>query len=216
MTMVIPREARKITYSSEIRALKLIAFSEIQRALVIGTVLGDGHLSANWSKTNYRLDVRHSVRQNSYVEWKYNILRPFVLMPIRNYERTKSVWFRTISHSYLSDVYEFFYKDGIKGIQSNISQLLSDPLTIAVWFMDDGNAVIRGNKAVGYHLNTQSFTFEENRILQRFFEEEHSILSTIEKNKGKFRLAIWQKPSREAFVKLVGVHIVPSLKYKLG
>ena len=47
---VIPRETRKITYSTEIRNLiKKLTLNDHQMAVLIGTILGDGHLEPNWS-----------------------------------------------------------------------------------------------------------------------------------------------------------------------
>ena len=64
---VIPREAGRVTYSTEIRDLKKIGFDEYQRAVIIGSILGDGCLCENWSKTNYRLLIMHSVDQKEYI-----------------------------------------------------------------------------------------------------------------------------------------------------
>lgn len=62
--MAIPREAGRVTYSTNIRALKRIPMSELQ-SLITGSLLGDVCLHENWSKTNYRLQVRHSKDQEA-------------------------------------------------------------------------------------------------------------------------------------------------------
>src|SRR3989344_4471068 len=112
--MAIPREARRITYSTNIRERKRIVLSEEQKAVIVGSILGDAHLEANWSKTNYRLGIRHSVDQKEYVQWLYEILKPLVLTPPQYYERTRSTWFRTISHHELSEWQQIFYRAGKK------------------------------------------------------------------------------------------------------
>ena len=78
----IPREAGRITYSTEIRNLKNIKIDDFQKAVIIGSILGDGNLNGNWSKTNYRLKISHSVKQSEYVWWKYEILKDLVLTRI--------------------------------------------------------------------------------------------------------------------------------------
>ena len=64
---IIPREAGRITYSTEIRDLKKLNFSDIQKEVLIGNILGDGHLCENWSGTNFRLKISQAKRQEDYV-----------------------------------------------------------------------------------------------------------------------------------------------------
>jgi len=214
--MGIPREAGRITYSTDIRNRKRILLTEHQKAIIVGCILGDAGLYDNWSKTNYRFQVRQCLKQTAYVEWKYQALAPLVLTPPQYYERTKSMWFRTISHPELTQLHTVFYRDRKKIIPENISDYLADPITIAVWFMDDGNAIRHNNMLRGYHLNTQSFTQKENERLAEWFKSNYGIKCSIEQNHGKPRLAIWQRASREAFAALIEGYLLPSMKYKLG
>lgn len=214
--MVIPREAGRITYSSNIRAMKRIKLDEYQKAVIVGSILGDAYLEANWSKTNYRMGIRHSVDQKEYVQWLYEILRPLVLTPPQYYERTRSTWFRTISHSELSEWQKIFYREGKKVIPETIAQYLSNPVTVAVWFMDDGNiARNSGDKTWGYHLNTQSFTIAENELLQHTLRNAWDIQCTLQKNNGYTRLYILKRCA-EKFRNIVKPYIIPELAYKLG
>lgn len=214
--MVIPREARRITYSTKIRELKSLPLTEHQKAVLIGSVLGDAYLEPNWSKTNYRLNIRQSITQKDYVQWKYGVFENLVLTPPQQYDQTKCVWFRTISHSEITDLHQMLYRDGKKIIPQNIAELISNPVTLAVWFMDDGNLAMRRGKVYGYHLNTQSFTKEENERLAHTLETLYGIHCTVEKNKKYYRLAIWRETSRIMFVSLVEKYILSSMTYKIG
>jgi hypothetical protein len=219
MTKVIPREARRITYSSEIRKLKLVPLSAEQRSVINGSLLGDGCLHVTWGgkNGNYRFAKMHSVKQRRYVSWMYEKLKPFVLTQPRLYEPTQSLKLRTISHPDLTALRgEFYTENGKKVMPSNIADILKDKLALAVWFMDDGNAVIRNGRLVGYHLNTQSFTKLENMLLIKLFKELYDIDMRLEKNKKYFRLAIWQQSSRKKFRSIFQEHILPSMQYKLG
>lgn len=213
--MAIPREAGRITYSTNIRSMKRIPINDVQKALIAGSLLGDACLHDNWSKTNYRLQVRHSKDQEAYVDWKYKILQDFVLTPPQWYGKTNSVWFRTISHPNLSELYQMFYRDGKKIIPSHIDMWIKNPLVVAVWFMDDGNAVMRNGILRGYHLNSQSFSKAENVQLAGILEDTYGIECTVERNHSYHRLAIWRKTSRKRFADIVRPHILPSMKYKL-
>lgn len=212
----IPREAGRITYSTNIRKLKFLPMSDIQKAVTIGSILGDGNLSCNWSKTNYRLKISHSVKQSEYIFWKYEIFKDFVLTKPNVYEKTKSISFRTISHNEFTDFYKLFYPLGKKVVPKNIEELIKNPFTIAIWFMDDGNAIMRKGILCGYHLNSQSFTFSENKLLSECLNTLYKIESVMERNHNNYRLAIWKEDSRRRFKNLIVPYIIDSMKYKIG
>ena len=196
--------------------MKNVSLSKHQREIVIGSVLGDGCLPPNWSKTNYCLKITRSEKQKEYIDWQYENLKPFVLTAPRLYEPTHAYTMRTISHKEITKLHSIFYKNGKKIMPSEMIKYIKLPLVLAVWFMDDGNAVIRKNKLEGYHLNTQSFSLEENKEIVALFEKIHSIRSNIERNNGYYRIAIWQKWSREKFRNLIEEFIITSMRYKLG
>lgn len=212
----IPREAGRITYSTNIRKLKLLPLNNIQEAVVIGSILGDGNLSGNWSYTNYRLKISHSIKQSEYILWKYEMLKDFVLTKPQVYEKTKSISFRTISHNKFTEFYKLFYSFGKKVIPRNIKELIKNPLTIAIWFMDDGNAIIRKGVLRGYHLNSQSFTLSENKLLSECLYTLYKIESVMEQNHKNYRLAVWKEDSRKKFKNLIAPYIIASMKYKIG
>lgn len=215
MTKVIPRESKRITYSSEIRQLKTVPFTKNQRAIIIGSVLGDGCLHANWSKTNYTLKITRSGKQEAYVEWQYQQMKPFVRTAPRWYEPTRSYTMRTISHSELTVLYKEFYPQGKKILPQKIAKYMANPLTLAVWFMDDGNAARSYDITHGYHINTQSFTEAEQKKIAMLFGRLWNVNCTVQKNKGKFRVFI-RSGSMTRFTDIVRSLVLPSMQYKLG
>ncbi len=186
-----------------------------QKAVVIGSVLGDGNLSGNWSNTNYRLRISHSVKQKKYLFWKYEVLKDFILSEPKVYERTKSISFRTISHHQLTEFYGMFYPQGKKVIPKNISDLIKNPLTIAVWFMDDGNIRKTKGKVYGYYLNTQSFSLKENKILIKALKDNFGIEAMPMKNHGRYRIYIGAK-GKNSFLKIMKDFVIESMQYKIG
>lgn len=158
----------------------------------------------------------NSIKQKEYVDWVYEKLQPFVRKPPRLYEPTKSVRLRTISRPALTKLMSIFYQNGKKILPSSIEEIIADPLAVAVWFMDDGNAIVRKGKLVGYHINTQSFNLSEHQRLKRMFESTHEISTNIDNNNRYYRLSIFQGKSREKFRNFIQSHIIPSMRYKLG
>lgn len=213
---IIPREAGRVTYSTEIRNLKKLKFSDYQRAVIIGSVLGDGCLCENWSKTNYRLLITQNIGQKDYILWKFSILKDFILSEPRYYKRTNSLTIRTISHPELTELRSLFYQGRKKIIPSNIAEFIRDPVTVAVWFMDDGNAAKRlGSVVRAFNLNTQSFTLAENKLLLKAFNNIWQIHPSINMNHGYPRLYIGINDALK-FVKIVKPYILPQMKYKIG
>lgn len=211
---VIPREARKITYSTEIRDLKKrLSFNDIQKSLLIGSILGDGNLEPNWSKTNYRLKISHSIKQAQYVNWKYEILNNWVLTKPNIDKCNHALTFRTISHPEITKLANIFYKNKRKIIPDNLE---INPLILAIWFMDDGNVIRRNGKVYGYHLNTQSFTKEENLILMKILSKNFKINASLEINHNKYRLRLMRKEYRQNFLFAIRKLILPSMLYKVS
>ncbi len=212
---IIPREAGRITYSAEIRDLKKrLQLNQGQKEVLIGSILGDGHLAENWSKTNYRLKISQCKEQEEYVNWKYDIFRDWVLTEPKLHMKTNSMRFATISHPEISRFRELFYQGRRKIIPENISELIS-PLTLAVWFMDDGNVRKTNRTVYGYYINTQSFLLRENEVLVEVLKRKFGVSAAIYKNHGKPRLYIGAE-SKKAFRRILEPFILPSMQYKLG
>lgn len=212
MAKVIPREARRITYSSEIRKLKNIPLNTEQKSIILGSLLGDGGIQVAWAGTskNYRFAKMHSVKQREYIDWTYERLKPFVLSGPWIYEPTQSIRLRTISHPELTDMRQLFYRDDKKVLPKNIAEIISDPLAFAVWFMDDGNL-----KGHSYNLNTQSFTESENRRIIALLKTIWNLECTLERNNGRFRVYV-RTGSGSALASVIRKYILPSMLYKLG
>lgn len=212
---VIPRDTKRVTYSTEIRELKVVPFTKVQRAVVIGSILGDGSLLANWSKTNYRLSINHCIEQKEYLLWKYRILKNFILSKPRFYKRNNSFTIRTISHSELTALRIIFYNGSRKIIPQNIGVFLENPLVLAVWFMDDGNVRKHDGFVTSYDLNTQSFTLKENKRLVEVLKNMFGLTVTVNLNNGYYRLHVSARDAVK-FSNLVKKFVTESMSYKLG
>lgn len=207
----IPRELQNLnTNSGFLRELRQsLSLSEIQKKVLFGSLMGDGCLIENSSKSSYRFQTEHCDKQKNYVYWKYEVFKNFVLTSPVFRQRTKSWKFRTISHSEFAYYHNIFYADRKKILPKDLF-FLKDPLTFAVWFMDDG-----GKSASGCLLNTQNFTDDEALRLLEFFRKEFKIPATLHRNYWGYRLYI-PSSHRLWWKEFLGNNLREEFLYKIG
>lgn len=202
-----------VTNSREISNLRAsLKLSDRQRKILIGSLLGDGCLTPNrWNK-NYRFQVEQNKSHVGYVNWLYREFQEWILSK-PTYRFYRNSWrFRTISHSELTEMHNIFYSGRRKVLPQNIKELLNDPLSLAIWAMDDGCLMTRGD---GFTFNTQSFSREENEKLRECLAENFSLYHTsLHRDKNKFRLYIRAK-SLNRLRELIKAHILSEFIYKL-
>jgi len=187
-----------------------LKLSDLQRKFVIGTVLGDGCLISSRSGKAARLQVRQNVKFKEFVDWKNQFFKEWVLTLPRFDQCNNSLVFRTICHPDLMEIRKIFYKDNQKIIPINIKDYLNDSLSLAVWFMDDGN----GDKTqCRLRLSTYAFGLEGNNLLQNCFWDNFSIEARIIKD-GKGHYLNFPKDSAKGFYKLISKYIIPCMEYK--
>ena len=84
--------------------------------------------------------------------------------------------------STLNPVYDLFVKEGVKTIPNNIADILSAQ-SLAFWCMDDGSI-----SESGFYLNTHSYSFNEQIILQNALKYKFNIDTNIHKHGNKYKL----------------------------
>lgn len=205
-------------YGNTVGSLRQILASSRGGEIIFGSLLGDGHLAK--LKNGIRFEACHCIHQKEYLFWKYQELKDFTgaqphcteIWDKRYKKRYKQYRFKTKIHPFFNSFYKFFYGNkGKKEIRKEFSVLFQSPLSLAVWFMDDGG---RRNDSYGIFLNTLSFTLDEHKILQTSLRKNFSLDSRIHWVQDGYRLYI---PSKNVkyFSKIVYPYILSSMKYKL-
>ncbi len=188
------------------REARILSFSQKQLMFIIGSILGDGYLDT--TTRGYSLRIHHGISQKEYVEFKYSLISSFVnSKPKRS---GNAYYFRTVSHPLLSKLRSIFYSDRKKVIPKIFLRKNFDPFALAIWIMDDGAA-----DKNQLRINTQSFSLAENLWLIKFLQTKFGIKSTINVDRGKYRLRIADS-SMNLLKKLVTPYIIPSMFYKLS
>lgn len=185
------------------------SLTKLQKSFLIGTLLGDGYIRQIKGRRNAFLEINHSITQKEYVEWKYKLLKNLTKSgPKARRGKGSRVAYRffTKQHSEFTKMMNLFYKDRKKCIPD----LVLDPISLAVWFMDDGSKCGQSN----IYLNTQQFSIDDQYKLLNMLNTI-GLKATLNKDKKYYRIRF----ASSSIPKLFGIiekHIIPSMKYKLG
>lgn len=205
---------KQYTNSNWLRQYKqTMQLSALQKDILVGTLLGDGSLKISRSGKAARLQICHSASAKDYVFWKQQIFNDWIFSEPRYHQINKSLIFRTISHSMLFELREAFYIGRLKIVPKNIFDILKNDISLAVWFMDDGNGYRRSN---AYRISTYAFGLEGNLLLQQCLSKNFGLYVTLVRDSKGYQLYIpVRNGSAARFKALVASHIIPSMKYKL-
>ncbi len=205
---------KQYTNSNWLKDLKKgLDLSSIQRDVLIGTVLGDGSLKISRSGKSAQLQICHSFKSKEYVFWKQQIFKEWVFTEPRYHKINDSLIFRTISHPLIFEYKQAFYKGNIKIIPQNISDILKSALSLAVWFMDDGNGYLKNN---AYRLSTYAFGLEGNLLLQQCLSKNFNLKANLVRDSKGFQLYIpILEGNARRFKNLIEQYIIPCMRYKI-
>lgn len=198
---------------------QMMNLTKQQESVLIGTILGDGFLQKTGEK-NARLRLEHSQKQKDYVLWKGNIFgRLFQGSP--NYlervhpksEETYKYcrWQSSASPSF-GKWRKYFYPNGKKIVPSDIGKILTEPITLAVWYMDDGyfNKIDRNS-----YIYLGCISHAEAEILQNAILKNFKIKATVYDKKNKGYALFFGVNETKQFQTLISPFIIQSLQYKL-
>jgi len=128
------------TYKIPIPNIKL---TSNQESILIGSLLGDGHLNIVKKETHNSFFVKkQALRRFEYLQWHFKELEP--LSSNFTYGKDKSpnsdriiynCRFFTKRKPLFTEMRKKWYPEGIKIVPDNIKL---DPLAVAIWFADDG------------------------------------------------------------------------------
>jgi hypothetical protein len=185
------------------------SLNQLQKSFLIGTILGDGYIRQVKGRKDAFLEVNHSITQKEYVEWKYELLKNLTRSgpKSRNGNGNRIAYrFFTRQHPEFTKTMDLFYKDKKKCIPD----LVLDPISLAVWFMDDGSRCSKNN----VYLNTQQFSKDDQYKLLNFLKKM-GLDGTLNKDKEYYRIR-FSSSSIPKLYGIIGKYIIPSMKYKIG
>ena len=191
-----------------------------QKAILVGTLLGDASLQKTGMK-NARLRLEHGIKQKEYLLFKGEQFpklfstKPEFIERIHPLTRQIYGYWRWQSNAspVLGKWRELFYGKGKKYIPENLSEILTDPLSLAVWYMDDGfyDPVQKHSFIYLGRVTRPEAEVSKEAILKNF----NIVTKVYDKKEKGFALFFSVSETRKLH-KAISEHILPSLGYKIS
>lgn len=189
------------------------------RNIVVGSLLGDGWFNglSSTGKTDYR--VKYNDKSLGFLKWMREQvleLKPSDLKPIPKYSQH---YFFTRSSKELGDLRKLFYpNEGIKRVPKNISQLFIVPISLAIWYQDDGTLDRRPKYHWNIRIATYCFPYEDcvllSETVRQNFGIETSVCKCQMRGKVYYQLYVLSK-SMNKFIETVKPYIHSDYAYKI-
>lgn len=191
-------------------------------AIIRGGLLGDMSMRRQWATPN--LGVRHAVKALPYMQWLRQELPILFVAKPRTF--TTTAWGKTYTllamdsrvHPDLLPIYDMLYREGKKRVTAEFLSFLT-PLSIAVWYMDDGCLYLNEKRYPYIMFSTHSFSQSEHYVIKEWFASQYDIHWNIGRerrsNRWLYRLQLGKGQQVKAFLDLVRPHIIPHFHHKL-
>ena len=181
----------------------------MQKSVIIGSILGDGYLRIVPGRSDAFLETNHSIKAKEYVWWKYSVLQNICRTAPKERiidDRRTAFRFFTRQHAEITLMFSEYYDNGRKIIPDS---LVLDPVSLAVWYMDDGSKC----RDCDVYLNCQQFSLnDQKKLIVKL--RKLGIKARLNRDKKYYRIRIL-KESLKAFFDIIEPHIIDSMRYKL-
>lgn len=203
-----------------------IPLTEEQKQIIIGSMLGDATKMGQSA-----VKMKHGKEQKEYLYWKYRKLSNLVSdkahhsSPYEDKRGYKGLVYRffTKANTDIEDIVSMFHDDGKKVVTSDVLDSLT-PLSLAVWYMDDGCTGFNHRQRVKYpntkptlSLCTDCFTKDECEAICDCLKAKFGISAYIKRRKDSMFRVVVHAESSERFLGIIRPYIekVQCMHYKI-
>ena len=195
--------------------------SNFQWEVLRGTLMGDGAISPTRSGHGARLRYCHGEAQTEYADWKASLFAN--VGSSRHVREDKVVTYDFHPLPELAEMRQTVYVDGKKVLDDDYLKALS-PLSLALWYLDDGNLSIRSK---GLQQRTEGLTGRisicveamevatRSRLVNYLADTWGIHTKLISKGKGQKAVIEFNNAESAKFQALVAPYVHPSMEYKL-
>lgn len=207
------RKKRELVFKTSLK------MTQKQKNALIGMILGDAYLQMT-GKNNARIRLEHALAQKDYLIWKVGILANYFQSKVQILDRKHIKWNRVYSYARIQStsspefgkMQKLFYLNSKKVIPKDISSIFKNPLTLAIWFMDDGYYYHRDKMAYIYISNHDKESIDN---LLACLKNNFNLLPVL-KTKKKGLVLIFSVKETSKLVELIRKYIIPSMSYKVS
>jgi hypothetical protein len=164
-------------------ALSGTKLTDRQNQILVGSLLGDGHITKKQPKFSFF----QCARRREYVAWMSRELEPFSSQvtecpPLLRASGKvhRGYQFHTISHLDFIEYRKLFYPEGKKIVPANIEELLT-PLSLSIFYCEDGSHSTDQRRS---NLCTHSFTDADCKLLTDVLYEKFNVKSHLQYEKN--------------------------------
>ena len=212
------REAKELKVGDLVLEAVEDRLTEFQIDVVRGGLMGDGALSktkrSDAMLAGVRFRMGHGRDQADYLEWKASL---FANIPQSRTTNENGAVFADLAPlvelAELRD--EVYTQDGKKSLSWDYLKQLT-PLSLAIWYMDDGHLDIRNEAGTSARIQicVQALTAGSRDRLVAYLRDTWDLDVRLTSIRGN-AIIVFSKLAAEEFQSLVAAYIHPSMDYKL-
>lgn len=202
-----------------------VSLSDSCKSVILGSILGDGSLKLYGGYKNARLSIRHSNIQKDYLLWKMeklseiNNIKSLQIQQPTGYSKQLKLLYQSQSHKELTKLYDLTYRKNNLIIKRRWLNNMT-PLSLAIWWLDDGSLIGNGKKGV---LCTDGFDEKSVILLSKYLLKVWKIktrvgnVKRIREGKEQLYPRIWLSTNElRKFFDLIREWVPESMKYKIN
>jgi recombination protein RecA len=213
------REAKDLNVGDLVLTPAKHYLSDFQGEVIRGALMGDGALSNRTRRSEAwiagaRFRMGHGAKQADYLDWKVSLLGNIPVS--RTVAENGAVFADFTPMVELAHLRESVYGDDKKKSFSweYIKQLT--PLSLAIWYMDDGHLDVRDEAQTSARIQicVQAMALETQQRLVQYLRDTWDLDVRLTSVRGK-SILLFSKLAAEEFQSIVAPYIHPSMGYKL-
>lgn len=193
--------------------------NELSKHILVGLILGDGSLTPKSKRRGEsQLHLGYDDKNLSYLRWIHRQLKGIGVYPVKVKTGYHQHHFYSRPSRTLGTLREIFYPQGRKWVPRQIKDLLVHPISLAIWYQDDGTLDARPR----YHWNIRIATYcfpkrdcaRLAEALRQNFDLDVSVAKCTMRNKVYWQLYI-KSSSMNRFIELIRPYIHKKFQYKI-
>jgi recombination protein RecA len=193
--------------------------SDFQWEVIRGSLMGDGNLSPTRTGLGSRFRLGHGAKQVTYCDWKASLLAN--IPPSRSTNARGDVFCDFTPLPELTELRDSVYIQGKKVFSDDHLKHLT-PLSLAIWYMDDGSFSLR---AKGLQARTRSGSGRSSICIQamesttrkrllEYLIDTWGIVPSLIDQSGQ-AILVFSKDETAKLHALIAPFVHPSMEYKL-